>query len=161
MIYAREPYEYINEFLYFVLKPDKSRGEGAFNYCSGVHLYNFLPITKGRHRPMSNPVMRGLQLVNLGVRSLALSKGAIPKTVSGAYCDGIVPGKDGWYKEILFIDNTPDSFPEEMITYCVIELIRKIDRAIMLQAELPDRLLVPDELQLFIESMCKKYDLNS
>ncbi len=160
MKYAQESYEYINKFLYFVLRPDKNRGDGAYIYCSGVHLYNFLPITKGRHRPMSNPVRRGLQLVNLGVRSLAISKRAIPRTVCGEYCEGIVPVKDGWYKEILFIDNMPDSFPNEMINYCVIELLNKIDRAIMLQADLPDVLLGSNELQLFIESMCNKYDLN-
>jgi hypothetical protein len=36
-------------------------------------------------------------------------------------------------------------------------LMKKIDKAIMLGAQLPDKLLQPDELQLFIEAMCVKY----
>ncbi len=147
--------EYINEFLYFVLRPEKERD--AFIYCSGVNLFRFLPITKGRHRPMSNPVMRGLQLVNIGVRALALSRGATPKAIHGDYCSGIVPPDNGWYKEVLLIENATATLPEEVINYCAAELLRKIERAIMLGAELPERALKPDELQLFIEEMCNKY----
>ncbi len=153
-------YEYKNDFLYFVLRPDNSGGEGDYFYCSGVDLYRFLPVTKGRHRPMSNPAMRGLQLVNLGVRSMVLSRGGTTRAIRGNHCEGIVPIKNGWYKEQLMIENVPESFPDEMIEYCVIELMRKFNRAIMLGAELPDNLLSPKELQLFIEQMCSKYDLN-
>jgi hypothetical protein len=56
-------YDYINGFMYFVIRPDKSRGDGTFIYCSGVNLFRFLLITKGRHGLGSNPAMRGLQLV--------------------------------------------------------------------------------------------------
>ena len=153
----QKQHEYINDFLYLVLKPDKGTGEGRYIYCSGVDLYRFLPITKGRHRPMSNPAMRGLQLVNIGVRALAISKGATPRALKGNYCTGIVPFNNGWYKELLLIEDPPDSFPSDLINYCVIELLRKIDRACMLGAILPDKLLQPDELQLFIETMCDKY----
>lgn len=157
---VRKSYEYKNDFLYFVLRPDNSRGEGDYIYCSGVDLYSFLPITKGRHRPMSNPAMRGLQLVNLGVRSMVLSKGGTSRALLGNRCEGIVPIKNGWYKELLMIENVPESFPDEMIEYCVVELLRKFDRAIMLEAELPDKLLSPEGLQLFLEQMCTEYDLN-
>ncbi|MEN8262754.1 MAG: hypothetical protein ABFR82_04780 [Nitrospirota bacterium] len=150
-------YEYINKFLYFVIRPDKNSSTNELLYCSGAHLFRFLPITKGRHRPMSNPVSRGLQLVNLGVRSLVLAHGAIPKSVRGGACDGSVARGDGWYKEHLIIRNAPDSLPEEIINYAVLELLRKIDRAIMLGADLPDTLLKPDKLQVFIEGMCRKY----
>lgn len=154
---TQKSYEYKNDFMCFVLRPDKSRGEGTLLYCSGIDIYRFLPITKGRHRPMSNPATRGLQLVNLGVRALALSHGATPKTIRGDECRGIVPQKNGWYKEILVIENAPESLPEKIISYCVISLLRKIDRAIMLGAELPDTLLPPDELQVFLEGMCSRY----
>ena len=153
----QESYEYINEFMYFVIGPNKSSVDNELLYCSGVHLFNFLPVTRGRHRPMSNPVSRGLQLINLGVRALALENGATPQALRGNACAGVVPPKDGWYKEHLLIKNAPESLPDEIINYCVINLLKQIDKAIMLGAELPDKLLEPYELQEFIEAMCSKY----
>lgn len=154
---TQESYEYINEFLYFVIKPDEKRGKGAFIYCSGVNVSRFLPITKGRHRPMSNPAVRGLQLVNYGVRALALSKGATPKTVRGTDCAGITPTRENWSTEHILIENAPESLPDEIISYCVINLLKKINRAILLGADMPDELLQPDELQAFIGNLCSKY----
>lgn len=150
-------YEYINEYLFFVLTPDKDRGRGAFVYCSGVNVDRLLPITKGRHRPMSNPAIRGLQLVNLGVRSLVLSHGATPKAVRGKNCSAIIPSADTWSTERLLIENASEALPDEIIKYAVMELLKKIDRAIMLGAELPDKLLSPGELQVYIDGMCSKY----
>ena len=106
---------------------------------------------------MSNPAIRGLQLVNLGVRALALEHGAIPETLHGNECAGMIPSNDSWSAEHLLIRNVPDSLPDEIIRYCVIHLLKKIDKAIMLGAMLPDKLLQPHELQLFIEAMCAKY----
>ena len=153
----QKSYEYINEFMYFVLRPDKSRGKNTMSYCSGVQLSRFLPITKGRHRASANPAMRGLQLVNHRVRALALSKGATPKAVQGGDCAGIVPPKDGWYKYPLLIENVPESLPDEIITYCVINLLRKIFNALLLEEKIPDILLKPDELQMYIDGLCAKY----
>ncbi len=153
--------EYINDFLYFVTKAGGDGGERALLYCSGVNLSRFLPITKGRHRPMSNPAMRGLQLVNLGVRERALSAGATPRAMRGDHCTGIAHVEGIWYKEGLWIENAPESFQREITAYCVPELLRKIDRALMLGAALPDKLLRPRELQVFIMSMCSKYGPDS
>ncbi|RJQ43946.1 MAG: hypothetical protein C4538_11185 [Nitrospiraceae bacterium] len=151
-------FEYINKSLYFVLRPAQDTEKGTFFYCSGVDILRFLPITKGRHRPMSNPVMRGLQLVNLDVRALALSRGATPKAIRGEHCTGIVPPGDGWYKEMLLIENAPGYLPDEIISHCVVTLLKKTFRAILLpEDELPDTLLKPDELQDVIESLCRKY----
>jgi hypothetical protein len=154
---AQKSYEYINDFLFFVLKPDNSRGRDTYLYCSGINIDRFLPITRGRHRPMSNPAIRGLQLVNLGVRALALANGATPKALKGNECAGITPSKDSWSAERLLIENVPATLPDTIIRYCVINLLKKIDKAIMLGATLPDELLEPDELQEFIEAMCRKY----
>lgn len=153
----QKSYEYINEFLYFVIKSDEKRGKGAFIYCSGVNVSRFLPITKGRHRPMSNPAVRGLQLVNYGVRALALSKGAFPKTVRRNDCAGITPTEENWSTELILIENAPESLPGEIISYCVINLLKKINKAILLGADVPDELLQPDELQKVIENLCSKY----
>jgi hypothetical protein len=154
---AQRSYEYINDFLYFVFTPDESRGKGVYIYCTGVEVSRFMPITKGRHRPMSNPVMRGLQLVNVEARSIALSKGATPRAIKGDCCTGIVPASDGWYKEMLLMENVPDSLPDEIITHCVIHLLKKTFKAMgMMEIELPDKLLRPDELQVFIEGLCGK-----
>lgn len=149
--------EYKNDFLFFILKADSSSDGGTYLYCSGINIDRFLPITKGRHRPMSNPAIRGLQLVNLGVRALALEHGAIPKTLRGNECAEVVPSNDSWSTEHLLIRNVPASLPDQISSYCVINLLKKIDKAIMLGAQLPDKLLQPDELQLFIEAMCAKY----
>ncbi len=144
--------------MYFVIRPDKSRGKDALIYCSGVDLFRFLPITKGRHRPMSNPAMRGLRLINRDLRALALSNGATPKSIQGNDCAGIVPPKDGWYRDMLLIENAPDSLPDEIINYCVVNLLKKIFRAICLvEVALPDKLLEPDELQVLIENLCDQY----
>ena len=148
---------YINQFLYFTFRPFEGGDKGTLLYCSGVDVDSFLPITKGRHRPMSNPAIRGLQLVNLGVRTLALNAGAKPVSIKGDLCAGIVPPKNGWYKESLLIENAPDSFPEDATAYAMVELLKKIDRAIMLGEKMPEELLTPDELQSFLVSLSEKY----
>jgi hypothetical protein len=157
LTYPKDPHDYINNFLYFTFRPYEGGDESTLIYCSGVNVDLFYPITKGRHRPMSNPVIRGLQLVNLGVRALALKAGAKPVSIKGDHCAGIVPQKDGWYKENLLIERAPDTLPEKITDYCVVELMKKIDKAIILGAEMPDKPMEPDELQVFLESLCRKY----
>ncbi len=150
-------YEYINDFLYFVIRKDKSGGEGSINYCSGVNLIRFSPITKGRHGLFSNPTFRMLQLVKHGVSSLALSKGATPKKIKGDVCIGIPPTKDTWYIESLLIECAPESLPVEIINYCAINYMRKLIKACHLPVEPPDKLPAPQELQSFLEDLCIKY----
>ena len=154
---SNKSYEYINEFLYFVLRHDESKGRNTFIYCSGINFDRFLPLTMGRHRPMSNPAMRGLQLVNLEIRSLVLSKGSTPKAIRGNCCNGIVHARGHWYKEQLMIENAHESLPDEIISFGIINLLKKIDRSIMLGADLPETLLMPHELQVFIDTLCKRY----
>jgi hypothetical protein len=148
-------HEYINDFFYFVVRPDRERGEETLLYCSGVNVSRFSPITKGRHGIGSNPSVRGLQLVNHGVRALALSKGATPKALRGKECAGLAPTEDTWYTELLLIENAADSFPDEMIGFCVTNLLGKIFHACMLEVALPESLPGPDELQLFLEAQCR------
>lgn len=106
---------------------------------------------------MSNPAIRGLQLVNLDVRALALEHGATPETLRGNECAAMIPPKDSWSTEHMLIKNVQDSLPDQIISYSVINLLKKIDKAIILGATLPQKLLQPDELQLFLEDMCAKY----
>ncbi len=72
-------YEYKNDFLYFVIRPEESRGETILIYCSGVNVSLFYPVTKGRHGRGSHPAMRGLQLVNHGVRGTGSLTGSDPE----------------------------------------------------------------------------------
>ena len=148
---------YINDFLYFVIRPDIDKGKDVLIYCSGVNVSRFTPITRGRHGIGSSPVVRGLQLVNLGVRDLALSRGATPKALRGDECEGIVPTKDTWYTERLLIENAQESFPDEMLHYCVNNLPKKIFKASMRELQLPDAFPEADELQALIETQCRKY----
>ena len=149
----KERLEYINNALYFVIIPY----EGGLIYCSGVNIVCFLPITRGRHKAMSNPAIRGLQIVNLEIRSMALEAGATPETVILSECKGICPTNDIWYTESLLIKNPPEGFGERIIEHGVINLLKKIDRAIMLGADMPDELLPPDMLFSFIEDLCSRY----
>jgi len=151
------PYQYVNEFLYFVIKPAVSRGNGAFMLCSGVNLSRFLPITRQRHGLASNPALRGLELVKIGVCDLALAKGALPKIIRQNDCAGLTPTDEGWFTEILLVENAPESFPEEVIDYCVMALLKSIFKACRLEVALPDELPKPEELQLFIEGVCRTY----
>ncbi len=145
---------YINRFLYFVLKPTDT---GDILYCSGVNVIPFLPITRGRHKAMNNPVIRGLQNVNLDVRDMALQKGATPVTYNGTECQGIAPTRDVWYSEQILIKNPPEGFEQEVLDYVVVNLLKKMDKAIMLNANLPERPLPPQELESFLEGLCKQY----
>ncbi len=152
--------EYINEFLYFVIRPDEKRGEGVLIYCSGVNIFRFLPLTRGRHGQDANPAFRGLQILNHGLRTLVLSKGATPKTIRGTDCAGIAPTQDHWYTELLLIENAPESLPDEIINYCPMNFLKKIFNACMFEVKLPEKMPEPFELQTFIESLCVKYGRN-
>src|SRR5208337_277925 len=121
----KKSYAYINDFLFFVINPDQKMGDGSYIYCSGADLFRFLPITKGRHGLASTPAMRELQLVKIGVREMALTREPTIKPVSGD-CAGIAHTSGGWYSERLLIENAPASFPEEVITYGVINFVKKI-----------------------------------
>jgi hypothetical protein len=146
-------HEYINDFLYFVVRKENS----TLVYCSGVNIFGFLPITKGRHGLGSNPALRGLQLVNLGIRDMGLSKGWKVAKIKENVCMGIAPTDEAWYTERLSIENAGEAAPQEIITYGAINLLKKIGKACMLQDNIPDELLKPEELQKFIETLCIKY----
>ncbi len=149
---------YRNDFLYFVIKPDQGSGRETFLYCSGVNLEAFLPMTRGRHGLGSNPALRGLQLTNLDVRALILSRGATPKTARGKLCEGMTPATGGWYTEQLLIENATEFLSEEIMNLCVLALVRKILDACRIQdAGLPVRLPDPGELQSLLESLCRAY----
>ncbi|MFZ2198333.1 MAG: hypothetical protein WAV13_11405 [Thermodesulfovibrionales bacterium] len=117
----------------------------------------FALLTKGRHGLGPSPAMRGLQIVRLGINSLALSAGATPKTLRGNDCAGIAPTKDSWFTELLLIENAPETFPDEIIKYGVARLIESIFRACRLEMHLPEKLPGPYELQKIIELQCSKY----
>ena len=149
--------EYINDFLYFVIKPDEDSANGDLICFSGVNVERFTPITKGRHNPMSNPAVRGLQLIQYDIMALALEYGTTAKTIRGYKGKGLPPTKELWSTECLLIKKAPPSLPDRILNHSVVELLKKIDLASTRGATLPDKLLGPDELQVFIESMCNEY----
>jgi hypothetical protein len=105
--------------------------------------------------------MRGLQIANSGVRSLALERGATPKSIQGADCIGIAPTNDTWFTELIRIENAPAQFPEELIRFGVKDLLRSIVKACMLDEAMPEGLLSPLELQQFLDTMCAQHRLES
>jgi len=152
-----KPLDYINDFLYFVFLPYESKENDTMLYCSGVNLDRFLPITKGRHRPLANPARRGLQLANLGVRALALDNSAIPKAIKSNDCAEIVPISDGWYRDRLLIEKVHESLPENILNYVVLNLLKRVMISCQLNDKIPENLPNPEELQLYLESLCNKY----
>ena len=152
-----ETHAYINDFLYFVVRPDERRGKDSLLCCSGVNIERFAPITQGRHGLSSSPAIRGLQIVRLGLSALALSKGATPTTFRGKECAGLAPTTETWYVDVLLIENAPGSFPAEIIEYGVLKFLESIFKACGLELILPDKLPEPGALQEFIEGQCRKY----
>ncbi len=150
--------EYINGFLYFVIKPDQDSPNGDLLCYSGVNVERFTPITKGRHKPMANPAIRGLQLIQYDIMTLALKSGTTAKPMHGYIGKVPPPTREIWATDCMRIKNAPSSLPEIIINHCVIELLKKIDKACTLEAKLPDTLLNPAELQIFLEAMCDQYE---
>lgn len=147
---------YRNAFLYFVVRVDERKGDNTLICCSGINVVRFSPITKGRHG-IGNPSVRGLQLVNLGIRDLALKRGATPRALRENDCAGLAPAEDTWYTERLLIEGAPASFPPEVIDYSVMNLLKKIFNACMLEVRLPESVPTQEELQDFLEELCRKY----
>ena len=154
---TQQPRKYVNDFLYFVFTPDENGDNGDLICCSGVNVERFAPITKGRHNPMSNCATRGLQLIQYDIMALALKNGAIAKPIQGYKGSGLPPTDEIWSTESLLIKNAPPSLPDKIINHCVVELLKKIDRASTRGTILPDKILSPDELQAYIESLCDEY----
>lgn len=149
--------EYINDFLYFVVREAADRGLDAVVYCSGMNITRFTPITKGQHGLSSNPVIRGLQRINHGVRELALSRGGALKSIRGRDCAGIAPTPETWYTEMLLIEKSHEILPGEIISYSVASFIEKIKGISMVQDfQMPHELPDPGELQVFLESLCNR-----
>jgi hypothetical protein len=153
------PIQYINDYLYFVIRPETRERKDVLVYCSGVNLRRLLPITGGRHGLASSPALRGLQIVNRGLRALALSKHIQPKTVKEKLCPDITFEGDLWFSESLLFENAPESFPDEMIAFCVNDFLRSLNKSCCLGEILPEKLLKADELQELFEDWSRKYDV--
>ncbi|UCH44571.1 MAG: hypothetical protein JSV11_09740 [Nitrospiraceae bacterium] len=97
-----------------------------------------------------------MQLTNLGIKSLALEQGSIPVALKGSPCPDIVPADDGWYKDYFRIEKAPESLPEKIIDYGVKTLLQKTMTSSLRQIDLPQTLLKADELQLFLENLCRE-----
>jgi hypothetical protein len=106
---------------------------------------------------MSNPAIRGLQLLGNDIRALILSKGAQPISVRGQECTFPKPTDDVWSTEQLLIDGASETLPDEIIAFAVVELLRKVDKGGMLQARMPETLVDPAALQTFLEGLCSQY----
>ena len=148
-------YKFVNDFFYFVVRPDESRGRSSLICCSGVSLDRFAPLTRGRHGLAVSPSMRGLQNTRNAISSLALSKGARPRFIRGKDCTGIAPPQESWYTDLMLIEDAPESFPDEIIRCGVTGLVGSIFRACRIPFEFTDPIPAPDELQRLLEEQCR------
>ncbi|MBA4371719.1 MAG: hypothetical protein C0402_02525 [Thermodesulfovibrio sp.] len=147
--------EYVNDFLYFVVRSEVRGDKEVLIMCSGVNLSRFSPITRNRYGIGGNPILSGLQLVKYDLCSLAMSRGAVPKDIWGYHCDGIAPTKDAWYAEPLQLENTENLPPEEIITFGVRNLLQRVISCSRLGYEVPETVPSPAELQVYLEDMCR------
>ena len=152
---STQKHEYINDFLYFVVRPEIRDDKEVLIMCSGVNLSRFSPITRNRYGIGGNPILSGLQLVKYDVCSMAMSKGAISKDIWGYHCDGIAPTKDAWYAEPLQIENAGNLSPEEIISFGVRNLLQRVITCTRLGYEVPDTIPSPAELQTYLEDLCR------
>ncbi len=153
----RLPFEYINDFLYSVIKPDETRGDSTFLFCSGVNISRFIPLTSGKHGQASNPAFRGLQLTNHEVTALARNNGADVKILKAGDCSGLSPTSQAWSTESLLLQNISESFAGQLVIFSVTTLLKKIMSVCLPDIEPPKEFLPPKELQSFIESLCEQH----
>jgi len=149
-------YEYKNDYFYFVVRPDRKEDKEVLIYCSGINVTRFLPMMQGRLGLGSNPIVSGLQLVKYDLCTLAHSKGAIPKEhYCNIGCANIAPTKEGWYTEPLLIENPGDMTPEEIVSFAVKGIVKRINATSLSESKMPDD-LPPAELQKHLEVLCKR-----
>ncbi|QWR77206.1 hypothetical protein [Candidatus Magnetomonas plexicatena] len=147
-------YEYINDYLYFVLKPYNGTDREGWLYCSGVNVSRFIPLTQRKHRFAQNPAVKGLQSANLNVISFAIMRGAKPVLTKPRYCDGIIPvSPDMWRTEVLLIENATQAFLNELFEFTVKEFLRLSLPLCFPDLKLPEEFLPPDKLQSYFESL--------
>lgn len=151
-----QAYAYINDYLYFVVRPASERAAGAWVYCSGINVTRFSTLTRGRHGLSSNPVIRGLQLLKHSVSRLAISRGARPKLIRGKDCAGLAPTAETWYSEILLIEDAPASLPADIIAFCREDIIERIVVAFFPEMNKPNSSLTPEELQDVIAGLSQQ-----
>lgn len=150
-------FEYINDFLYSVIKSDSTGSGTSFVYCSGVNISRFVPLTRGKHGQASNPAFRGLQLTNHEITAMVRDKGAVVKIIKSKDCSGLAPTLDTWSTESMVLENIPLSLVEQLVSVSVTTLLKKILSVCLPKIKLPGELPSPDELQSFLQSLCEKY----
>jgi len=155
MLATKSRHEYVNDFLYFVVREETREGKDVLILCSGVNLDKFAPLTRQRYGIGGNPVLSGLQLVKYDICTLAHSRGATPRDIWGYHCDGIAPTRDAWYSEPLLIEASADLSADEIIEFGVKTLVRKIVFCSQLGLEAPEKVLSPEELQVYLDSLCR------
>ncbi|KJU86395.1 hypothetical protein MBAV_001413 [Candidatus Magnetobacterium bavaricum] len=149
----------MNDFLYYVIRPDAKRGNNVFVYCSGVNVSRFFSITAGKYRFGQNPAVKGLQSSNLEVRSFLLSRGAVLRSIRGDDCSGIITGNDLWNSELFLIEDVPQSFPPELVRFAVLNLLEIVLPGCLPNVKLPplpQEFPTPEQLQAYLQSLTQK-----
>jgi len=150
-----ESLEYRNDYFYFVVSQARKDGKEVLQYCSGVNLDKFMPMMRGRLGLGSNPIVSGLQLVKFDLCSLAISRGAQPRTSVNGDCAQITPDSGVWYTQPLVIENYGDMTADEIVRFCVDGFVKRIAASSLIPHALPEGLLAPYELQGHLETLCK------
>ncbi|HMK56136.1 MAG TPA: hypothetical protein VK448_05825 [Dissulfurispiraceae bacterium] len=150
-------FSYVNKFMYFIVRPDDTE-PGAFLYCSGVSMPQFLPITRGRHGLASNPAMRGLQLADLNLRKELIDLGARTSEVKGNPCGPFAPGQGDWYRQLLRVTGADIEAIKKLAAKCPLRLVGSIFQACMItDIVLPAVSPSAEEFESLLTEVCKTY----
>lgn len=147
-------HEYINDYLYFVMRPDTNSDSGAVYFCSGVNLDRFMPLMKMRCGIGNNPILNGLKVINFDICSRETSKGAGFKVIDRGGCTGIAPTKDTWYTQQMRIEDPSALSLDDIIDYAVKSLLARIATFSPIPVQLPDKTATPGELQDYLDTLC-------
>jgi len=153
-------HEYVNDFLYFSMRPDVKSDKGAMLFCSGINLDRFMPLVRMRCGIGGNPILSGLRLINFDICARETSKGATFKVLEGGGCQGVAPTKEAWYTQSMLIENGAELSSDEIIDYGVKSLVDKIVAGSALDRRAPDGVLTPGDLQVYLQELCAAMPVN-
>ena len=146
-------HEYKNDYLYIIIRQAPEHGPMAYILCCGVNIRKFDALCRGTHGICSNPAFKGLQLVRADISAIAIKKGARSGKMGYGSCMLMTPKGEGWYREIMLLDDVTPKIAKEILDHAVRDLLMKVLTVSAPEVVIPKRLPNPPALQTFIQSL--------
>ena len=147
-------FEYINAFLYVVIREDRGRGQDSYLYSCGINLSRFCPLSWRKGGICSNPAVRGIQLLRTHVSAFATKRGIIIEKANGIDSSAAVPHGEGWYHENpLHLEQASPEGIRELLEFSVMDLVKTVLVVCVPHAEIPAAFPDAAAMQKFLESL--------